>query len=174
MSATIIDRTNLPFATARSWRMFVLLAALWVQGCATGAQQNDAKALPVAGDAGMAQVETIVADMAEIETIDQAAAQGGRVVAVVGVYTPMNLNRRADSPPLYGDRIQLLLRDGQSVMLEAGDRGIRDAVEIERFTGRRVRAEGVFESDCLAWGDGTIASIVGPCLRNISRLENHD
>jgi hypothetical protein len=177
MREAINDGVSALFAKKRRWPMLVLPAVLFLHGSANGAQ-SDAQAQSVADDASQAQAVRKASEAADIETIDQLTVQHGRVaaigVAVIGIYQPMNLSKRTDRPAVHVGRMQLILRDGQSVMLEAGDRGIRDADEIERFSGRQVRVEGLFDSHCLAWGDGSVATIAGPCLRNISRVEKLD
>jgi hypothetical protein len=135
MREAINDGVSALFAKKRRWPMLVLPAVLFLHGSANGAQ-SDAQAQSVADDASQAQAVRKASEAADIETIDQLTVQHGRVaaigVAVIGIYQPMNLSKRTDRPAVHVGRMQLILRDGQSVMLEAGDRGIRDAFPVGR------------------------------------------
>ncbi len=92
-------------------------------------------------------------------------------VEVVGIYEQLNVAQKAGAPPNYVGRATVRKEDGRTVMLETHDRGVRTAEEIAAFEGKRVKVEAARADDrCLAWGNGTQAAIVGPCLRGIVHI----
>lgn len=91
-------------------------------------------------------------------------------VRVRGRYQQMNLNKRVDGPPVYGRRVNLILSDGRYVMLNCDEEGIRPEEEVNRCEGKMVEVDGMWFSRCNAWGDGTQATIVGPCVRGVSEV----
>lgn len=104
----------------------------------------------------------------------QLALREGLMVTIEGTYMELNVNKRSDRPPVYAGRAAVLLSDGSSVILDIDDAGIRNQKEIETFRDRVVRATGRFEPYCTAWGGGLEASIIGPCLRDITSIIRAD
>lgn len=88
-----------------------------------------------------------------------------------GVYAELNVKQRQDGKPKYVGRAIVKLNSGYSYLLETGEAGIRSNEEIERFRGKNVQVEARTSGEhCTAWGDGTEASIVSPCLRGIVQI----
>jgi len=91
---------------------------------------------------------------------------------VVGCYRELNVKQKADGVPRYVGRVVLVLENGDRVLLETHDEGIRPADEIETFRDRKVSVVAAeLTESCQAWGDEATASIVGPCLRGIESIE---
>jgi hypothetical protein len=183
LGETAIDKSLTRYRDARCRRCGIVLRtvsvavvfAIFLSSCTADDTRVKRPAEVAAIDAAGTRAhtnasETISVDTISIEGFEDAGAFDGRSVAVVGIYALIDLNKNPNRPPVYGGRVHLELRDGRYVMLEAGDAGIRDEVEIERMRGKRVRVEGVFRAHCLAWGDGAVASIAGPCLRDVKTI----
>lgn len=92
-------------------------------------------------------------------------------VQLVGRYQEMNVNKRTQGDPIYNGRVQIMTQDSIYVMLETHETGLRQASEIEQYRGKIVAVHGTLNDNCLAWGNGEIASIVGPCIRDIKSIE---
>ena len=93
-----------------------------------------------------------------------AQSQTQAPVVIVGRYEELNVAQRGTR---YVGRAVVVVQ-GRSWLLETHRAGVRPDHEVARHRGRKVvvRAREKVER-CLAWGDGTRASIVGPCLRGI-------
>ena len=71
----------------------------------------------------------------------------------------------------YVGRAVVRQKDGQAIMLETHERGLRSAEEIAAFEGKLVRVVAAHTEDhCLGWGNGTQAAIVGRCVRGIVEI----
>lgn len=95
----------------------------------------------------------------------------GETVTLIGRYENLNVNQRADAEPTYTGRIQIVTSDSIGILLETHDLGLRDETEIKKFLGKKVAVTGVISDNCLAWGNGEMASIVAPCIRNIESID---
>jgi hypothetical protein len=83
----------------------------------------------------------------------------------------MNVQKRPNAEPVYVGRVYLMLEDSTTVMLETQDEGYRPKDEIELYRNQKVRVTGTYYQWCNAWGDGSQASIVGACIKEIKSLE---
>jgi len=95
----------------------------------------------------------------------------GKEVVVEGRYLEMNVQKRPNAEPVYVGRVYLMLEDSTTVMLETQDEGYRPKDEIELYRNQKVRVTGTYYQWCNAWGDGSQASIVGACIKEIKSLE---
>lgn len=91
----------------------------------------------------------------------------GNIVTLIGTYEELNVNKRPGGEPTYIGRAMIRLSDGAYVLLETHDAGIRPTDEIAQMKGKKVKVKGTAELDCLCWGNGEMASIVGHCIRDI-------
>lgn len=94
----------------------------------------------------------------------------GQKVKIYGTYTEMNLSKRPGSKPVFGGRVNLILEDSSYVMMDCDNAGIRNQEEIEKWRDKNVVAIGLLKARCNAWGDGSQATIVGPCLVQIETI----
>jgi hypothetical protein len=91
-------------------------------------------------------------------------------VTIRGTYERYNVSKRPDNP-IYSERIQLLLNDSIGILLEVDVKGLRTQVEIDRLEGKTVDVTGTISDNCVAWGNGDIASIVAPCITKITDIK---
>jgi hypothetical protein len=113
--------------------------------------------------------DAVTATSANRDYIESHGLDGKRVL-ITGTYRLMNVNKRPGGEPVYIGRAYIELADGSTVILETNDAGIRPIEEQALLTDEVVVAEGILYAGCTAWGDGTEASIIGACLRDISRV----
>lgn len=95
----------------------------------------------------------------------------GKEVIVEGTYLEMNVQKRPNTEPVYVGRVYLMLADSTTVLLETQDEGYRPKEEIEMYRNQKVSVVGTYYPWCNAWGDGSQASIVGACVKDIKSLE---
>jgi hypothetical protein len=134
----------------------------------TSAPQAPAPQAPAAAEPSVTPVPAAIQRPKPVVASEPPSTQATASAEVVGIYEQLNVAQRAEAPPHYVGRVTIRQKDGHSVMLETHDRGVRTADEIAGFEGKRVRVKAAHAVDrCHGWGDGTQATIVGPCLRDI-------
>jgi hypothetical protein len=121
--------------------------------------------------AGPTVAEPPVAEPNEQVASGSPSTEATGSVEVVGIYEQLNVRKKAGAPPHYVGRAVVTQKDGQRIMIETHERGVRAAEEIAAFEGKLVRVKAAHTADrCLGWGNGTQAAIVGPCVRGIVEI----
>ncbi len=112
-------------------------------------------------------------DLTTCASLDECAARDGKRVAVVGVYTPfspMPNRKRDDDSPL---PVRIVLGDGGGPLLAPywhGD-AVRPADEVARHAGKKVRVVGTFHRQSPPPPDPDAATLGGPCIHPIEKIE---
>lgn len=106
-------------------------------------------------------------------TLAECVARDGQRVVVVGVYTPfspMPNRKRDDDTPI---PVRIALGDGNGPLLEPywHKDAARSAAEVARHTGKKVRVIGTFHRQSPPPPDPEAATMGGPCLHPVERIE---
>lgn len=132
-------------------------------GPATSAPQA-----PTAAEPSLPPAPAAIQQPKPVVASEPSRTEATASVQLVGIYEQLNVAQKAGAPPHYVGRASIRQKDGRKVMLETHDRGVRTAEEIAAFEGKRVNVKAAHAVDrCLGWGNGTQATIVGPCVRGI-------
>ena len=66
-----------------------------------------------------------------IQNLKQLEKYAGKEVLIEGKYQELNVNQKLNKPPLYIGRVIIILKDGNYVLLETHNEGIRSEEEIK-------------------------------------------
>ena len=91
----------------------------------------------------------------------------GKIVTIEGVYRRINLGAHANQTVRLR-RAYVVLADGATVLVDTGSRGQRPTRELDKFAGKYVVLRGMFRRRCNAWGTGRRATLVAPCVRDVT------
>lgn len=112
-------------------------------------------------------------DLPTCVSLSECGARDGQRVSVVGVYTPfspMPNRKRDDDSPL---PVRIMLEGGEGPLLAPywhGD-AVRPADEVARYTGKKVRVTGTFHKVSPPPPEPNAATLGGPCLHPIEKIE---
>ena len=105
----------------------------------------------------------------EVTLYEHIKRYANQKVTVKGRYTELNVSQKQTQIKYIG-RVKITLKDNHFVILETDKQGIRSKEEIEKYRGKPVLVIGTLYPNMYAWGDGSQATIVGPCLTGIEFL----
>jgi hypothetical protein len=106
-------------------------------------------------------------------SLSECGAREGQRVTVVGVYTPfspMPNRKRDDDSPL---PVRITLGDGAGLLLEPywHRDAVRPADEMARHAGKKVRVTGTFHKESPKPPEPDVATLGGPCLHPVEKIE---
>ena len=112
-------------------------------------------------------------DLTTCASLAECGARDGKRIAVVGVYTPfspMPNRKRDDDSPL---PVRIVLGDGGGPLLAPywHQDAVRPADEVARYAGKKVRVVGTFLGQSPPPPDPEAATLGGPCLHPIEKIE---
>lgn len=100
---------------------------------------------------------------------DQIKKYDNQLVVIKGLYAELNVSQKTTRISYVG-RVKIVLNDNSFIILETDEKGIRSPEEISRFKDKQVMVTGTLHAQTYAWGDGSQATIVGPCILNIQTI----